>query len=234
MGKTVAAMVVGPGEGHRHLDRVLRCARTWADVIVAYGAGVDPDTAHALLDGVGCAALEIEREGQGAFCGDESVVRNKLLGLVDAVAEEGDIVVVLDADEELCSLRGKVTDELRAAHASDRGAWPCLFVHLWAPDGSLMRVDGGWRPGYAVRLYRHRPGARISGRAFACAPVPEHFVGMCPLEETPFAMRHWGYAHPHDRERKRAFYLEHDGGRYHSRRHLESITKEPTLEAAWL
>jgi glycosyltransferase involved in cell wall biosynthesis len=94
-------MIVGPGESLRWLDRVLRRAQTWADRIFVYADGADDDTLHALdrYASVRPAALSM-------FERNESLVRNRLLEMLDEDLNEGDLVVMLDADEELHSVPG--------------------------------------------------------------------------------------------------------------------------------
>ncbi|HZV74594.1 MAG TPA: glycosyltransferase family 2 protein [Conexibacter sp.] len=221
-------MVVGAGEGHRYLDRVLRLADQWADLILVYADGVDPDTRDAL----GARDIVAEYGETSRYRDAESDVRNQLMRMCDEELADGDLVVALDADEQLVGTgtNGNPIEDLRGAYDDHRyGRWPVLFEHIWAPDGSVIRVDGGWAPARGYRIYRHRPGARIPDRKLACLPTPPSDDRACPDECSPFRCLHWGYAHPHDRPAKHAFYVEQDGGEFHSRRHIDSILAEPTL-----
>lgn len=217
-------MLVGPGESYRWLDRTLRRASRWADVIVAYGDGADADTREALMSckRVRCAF------GPPLFAEDESAARNALLALCDDVLAERDLVVVIDADEELTATGGdaRVKAALRELGRQSYDAWPVTFLHLWTPDGSLARVDRGWAPAPAPRIYRHRHGARIPQRELACAAIPPQPV-LAP--ESSLGIRHWGYARPEDRTAKFERYRALDGGRFHNPWHIASIVEEPTL-----
>lgn len=225
-------MLVGDLEGYRHLDRVLRNAAWWADDFAIVCDNSDDDTFDACLG----RTDNVQRVGISMMAQDESRARNTVMAMLDTVAKDGDIIVVLDADEELLTNTKTFprmvlpSVALDAAGKSDRHAWPCLFVHHWDPLGRTARMDGGWAPGYATRIYRHEQGRRIQQREFACSPIPESaLIHVCPVEESPFVVRHWGYAYPHDRLRKQRYYQRRDGGRFHSARHLASITEEPTL-----
>lgn len=236
----VCAMIVGPGEGDRYLLRVLRSAREWADHIVVLKDHVDAITA-AQIDVV---ATEFPRPHPRAarvwsydiadattFRSDESAVRNGLLKLLDIVpyVRPDDLVVVLDADEELRVPEGTVRTALtRLVEYPSRGvrAWSMRFFHLWAEDGSTYRVDGGWAPHMQDRIYRHQSGARIEPRQLACRAIPESIQSR---GESVLEVLHWGYARPADRVRKHEHYMAVDGGRFHSRAHLESIIGTPEL-----
>lgn len=226
----ICGMVVGRGEGHRHLDRVLRLASGWADrIIVVLDGDADADTVNAVAD----VAWMREHLTEPVGSVDESALRNHLLTLIEQEAEDGDLVVILDADEELRAGDGGPPLPALVAMLEDDvwDAWPVLFAHVWDPAGESVRVDGGWLPGHAVRAYRHVTGRRITRREFACSPIPEDALTgrVCPTDESPLVCLHWGYAYPHDRARKYAYYMDRDGGRYHSLWHLESIVTTPSL-----
>jgi hypothetical protein len=223
------AMIVGPGESHRYLDRTLRLAGHWADRIFVYLDGADRDTLNAVEEG---GATSWRAGGGPRFTTNESYVRHALLHMLDDDLDAGDLVVVLDADEELTARDGTPRRALRHVAGDDRYvAWPVLFRHLWEPDGRAYRVDGGWRPDYKPRIYRHAPGLAIAERQLACSAIPDFpQQAIAPWDESSFVIRHWGYARPHDRQAKYDRYMAIDGGRFHSRAHLESILTTPVLE----
>lgn len=221
--RTVAAMIIGPGEGVRHLDRTLRLARRWAEVIVVYGDRCDHDT----LDAIGAVTPHLCRGCGKGF--HESTVRNGLFAMLDETIEAGDIVVILDADEELRRLDGQSPRAVLESFATDHGAdaWAVQFWHLWAPDGTVHRVDGAWQPSVGCRVYRHRRGGRVPEREIASAAIPNPPNDFAPPR---LGIAHWGYARPHDRQRKHEHYMRVDGGRFHLLSHLQSILTEPTVE----
>jgi hypothetical protein len=222
-------MLIGPGESHRHLDRVLRKTSAWADKIVVILDNADPDT----IEAVRSATTLWRWRPDKAMLKDESKARNRLMELLDGDAKPDDLVVILDADEELFAINGENLNDLLmdAIYISPFRSYPCWFLHHWDPDGLTVRVDGGWDPPYGVRIYRHVKGRRIQDKAFACSPIPdESMEAVCPTEQTPFGIRHWGYAYPHDRARKHDYYTDRDGGKFHSGDHIASIITEPTLK----
>lgn len=199
-------MIVGPGEGDRHLPRALDAAKAWAD------------------------GIEIVDDSGEDFRKDESLVRNRLMWMLDQDAHEGDLVVILDADEVLEGLRGEDPRPILERMAAEPAVcWGVTFFHLWAPDGSAFRLDGAWAPSAGVRIYRHVPGARIEPRAMACSPVPLPLGVQAGAPLAPLRIAHWGYARPEDRPVKYERYRELDGGAFHASAHIESIMAEPTL-----
>jgi hypothetical protein len=230
------AMIVGPGEADRHLRRVLDSASRWADRLVVVADHVDEKTEALLLAELKMGVNEAEGDAVTAwwsngsaprFTADESYVRNTLLRQLDETLDAGDLVVVLDADEELLVEQGTVRDALTALAALPQAeAFGATFFHLWAPDGSVYRCDGAWAPAQQYRVYKHDQGARVEERRMACAAIPS---SARPRINTGLLVKHWGYARPSDRYEKYERYMAHDGGRFHNLRHLESILGPGTV-----
>lgn len=220
----VAAMLIGPGEGTRYLDRTLRCASQWADIGVAVLDGADEDTINAVNNSCLGVHWTVREPGTPSFREDESSVRNLLFECLDERCRDGDVIVILDADEELTHPTS-VRQALEGL--DDHHCWPVTFRHLWAPDGSVYRIDGGWAPAAGHRIYRHVRGGRVPPRQMACHAVPSTAN---PGPDVGLVMRHWGYARPHDRPMKYERYMELDGGRFHSLTHLQSIIEEATCQ----
>ncbi len=226
--RVAAAMLVGPDESLRYLDRIMRLARRWAQKIIVYCDRPDPDTWEAVRQ----SASFCKRTNVESF--NESEARSGLLRMCETLLEDDDLVVILDADEELRALDGgcPVTAVRQLAASGDPGPWTVRRWHLWTADGSQHRVDGLWQPDVNYRIYRHRKGLQIPARELCCAPIPA-----MPASQRPpiLAIAHWGYARTDDVVRKHAYYMERDGGRFHDIGHLKSIIQEPTLEPVpWL
>lgn len=232
----VAAMIVGPGEADRYLERVFDAASQWADKLVAIADHVDERTDALLRAEIKAGTSEAEGNAVTVgwhlltprFTEDESHVRNLLMRELDDECEPGDLVVVLDADELLLVPPGSSTREALEALSLDSAhqAWSGTFYHLWSPDGAFYRCDGGWAPGPQFRVYRHEPGARVEERRMACKAIPSSAI---PRAHSTLVFAHLGYARQKDRVRKHRRYMTLDGGRFHSRAHLESIIEPPQL-----
>lgn len=226
--KIHAAMICGPGEGDRYLDEVLHNAASWADKTIVVTDHVD-----AVTTGVLARRRVVVYESEGPrFTDDESHVRNQLMSALDMLARAGDLVVVLDADELLLAPPANGANRgarsVLEALSQDRAhqAWSGTFFHLWDPLGQFYRADGGWAPAPQFRVYRHEPGERVEQRRMACTAIPSSRL---PRAHTGLVFAHLGYQLAKDRVRKHARYMQLDGGRFHSRAHLESIVGEPTL-----
>lgn len=221
--RVVAAMIVGPGETLRYLDRTLRLAQEWADLMVVVDDGADLDTRKAIE-----TADVIRRRESTRF--HEGDARNALARVLDEILDPADFVMVIDADEELRTLDGgdPFTTIHKLAHSTDPGPFGFTHWHLWNPEGTVHRVDGGWRSPCGYRAYRHQPGLLHVDRELAVPAVPG--PAQSGTGGPVMAVKHWGYARPHDRARKHAWYMEHDGGRFHHVAHLQSIVTDPILE----
>lgn len=221
--RLAAAMIVGKGEGQRHLKRAFDGAQQWADVVIVYGDGVDPLTSSMILrPNVITALCPVSMYADG-----EHLVRNQLFELCDQTLDPGDIVVVVDADEVVHGNPELIRRSLLTAGSTQANSWAAQFFHLWSPDGKFHRVDGMWQPSVGVRVYRHQPGLRVQslGR-WVCPPIPADLMNSAPAEPV-IAIDHWGYARAQDRPRKYELYRKLEG---HHPRHIQSIIEEPALE----
>lgn len=217
-------MAVGPGEGLRYADRTMRIARRWCDELLVYGDRPDADT----WDAVRQHATHC-RFGSGDTW-HESRVRRQLIRLCDQVLDDGDLVLVLDADEELRTLEGRNPSGIvrQLAESDTEGPWPVKFWHLWQADGLAHRADGLWQPSLGYRVYRHQKGLELPDRELGCPPIPN--MPWIITHQPVLGVAHWGYARIDDVLRKHAFYMDRDGGRFHNSQHLQSIIEDPTLE----
>lgn len=223
--RLAAAMIVGPGEADRHLERCLNAARSWADLVLVYGDAPDPATRNL----IGSYAHITRIGDENLYETGEHLVRNHMLQLADETLDVGDIIVSLDADEELHATPDQIRDTLTALEHDERESWNVHFLHLWTPDGSMHRVDGLWQPSVGPRIYRHRKGYRLEPlyeSAWVCPGLPPHLLrtgGQAALLD----ILHWSYARPEDRPPKHERYSRLLG---HNQDHIESILTEPRLE----
>ncbi len=220
--RLAALMLVGAGEADRHLKHCLRSARTWADLVVVSGDGPDPATRSL----IGSYAHVAEIHDQSVYEQSEHLARNRLLALADRVLDPGDIVAVLDADEEFAVRTAARFTLLRAGTDTTRDSWCVHLLHLWNPEGTLHRVDGAWQPSVGPRIYRHQPGYRVDPLpgAWVCQPLPPHLMQLGP---PILDVLHWSYARAEHRAPKHKRYTRLAG---HSNGHVDSILTEPTLE----
>lgn len=223
--KLAALMLVGPGEADRHLERALKRAREWADKVIVYGDGPDPHTRQL----IGSYAHYARIGDRALYETSEHLARNQLFEVADEILTPGDIVSVLDADEEYAGRPNDIATTLRALEHDRSEAWNVHFLHLWTPDGRQHRVDGMWQPAIGTRIYRHRPGYRVSPineHTWVCPPVP---ASLCWALRAPILdVLHWSYARPEDRQPKYERYSKLPG---HHPEHVRSIIDpDPVLE----
>lgn len=217
-------MIVGPGEADRHLERCLRAARSWADVVLVYGDNPDPATRNL----IGRYAHIARIGDENLYETGEHLVRNQLLELADETLTVGDIIASLDADEEFHAPPDRIRSTLLELENDPRESWNVHFLHLWTADGTMHRVDGLWQPSVGPRIYRHRKGYRLEPlyeSAWVCPGLPLHLL----RSDGPpvFDILHWSYACPKDRPPKYERYSRLPG---HNPAHIQSILTEPTME----
>ena len=138
-------------------------------------------------------------------------------------------VLAIDADEI-------VTDgqKIRAACETDigGGSWSLHMEEVWNADARTMwtREDGGWRQHGVGILWRvpHNLGSmrsprwRITDRKLACGREPQAMRRYTSVP-TGSSVLHLGWLNQEQRAERHARYVEHDKGRFHNRKHLDSI-----------
>ncbi len=143
------------------------------------------------------------------------------------LAQKPTHILAIDADEFIADGRA-----LRAAidHDDEQPVWTLEMDEVWKADerNLWLRRDGGWRPHNAPILYAvpPAPGAlfRIQDKALACGREP-----MAVREQFRHALKtgtqilHFGWANVSERRERYERYVEHDSGKFHARRHLDSI-----------
>jgi hypothetical protein len=219
-------MPVGPGEADRHLERCLKSAREWADLVLVYGDNPDAATvdliaryAHHSIIGT----TNLYEQG-------EHVVRNQLWALADKYLDADDIACCLDADEEFAESPTRAIQVLQDLDGSPYRAFSCRFFHLWAPDGTQHRIDGLWRSPVGPRICKFEPNTRLRPlyeTAWVCPPLPPHLLNNAQPGPV-LNILHWSYANEKDRAPKHERYTEKLG---HDLAHVNSIIEPATLEA---
>lgn len=215
--KLVASMMVGPGEQERYLPTVLAVLAEFCDEVRAVSE--DPTF-------TGWAGVEVLQVAPGTFFRHEGRARQTLLDWT--LQGEPSHILAVDADE-------LVTDgqAVRAACEADRrvGVWTLGIVEAWrADEGALwLRSDGAWdAQARAPLLYRapRRAGGlwRIQDRALACGREPlavRQLAGQAVRVDADIV--HVGWVNESERAARYQRYVEHDGGKFHRRAHLDSI-----------
>lgn len=146
-------------------------------------------------------------------------------------------VLALDADELVADGAA-----VRAAAEEDGcPTWTLDMQEVWGATESvlLIREDGGWRSHGVPMLYRapterelrRDPDWRMADVALAGGRVPvavSAFARRQCTQPCGADVLHFGWANEAAREGRFQRYVEHDGGRFHNIRHLESIMWDDT------
>lgn len=224
--KLVAAMNVR-NELHRWLPITVPHLLEWVDAIAVQDDGSTDGSAEWLeaIEGV-----ELTRTGGNLWAEHEGNLHARLFE--HALTLEPTHVLAIDADEivpEGKRLRRLL--ELDEQAGTPEITYTLNMVELWGTDPPVARHDGGWRPHPVAILYRLPEGPRgrewrIDGRKLASPRVPRAVVTELRRGrhvEQSIDVLHLGWARPEEREARHRRYVELDGGRYHAKRHLESI-----------
>lgn len=162
-------------------------------------------------------------DAETAFYRHEGQARQRLLDWT--LTGNPTHVLAIDADEF-------VTDGAAVRRACEAGtmpgAWHLCMQEVWGAteEGLRIRQDGGWEEHDVPILWAP---AALAGRklemkdvALACGRTPTALNGV-PREHTCSAILHFGWAQPAERAARHQRYVEHDGGRFHHKPHLDSI-----------
>lgn len=219
--KLVASLIVAPTEVDRYLLPCVESLAGFCDDIRIWADG-SPETVRQALTGL---PVSVEGVPEPEFFRHEGRARNKALSW--ALAGNPTHILSIDADELVADGR-----EVRKACRSRGDALMALCMQeVWNADeqGLQIRMDGGWYPHEVGILYRvpaSRAGDwRIPDRQLACGRVPEAVNRLRQRRgmECITEILHFGWTSKAERAARYQRYVQHDGGRFHNRRHLDSI-----------
>lgn len=158
---------------------------------------------------------------------DESRDKTHLLNVIYSTLPAKEIsgqsphwVICVDGDEEICSV--DVEKIMETGHISQGGkdvvSYQFQILTLY-DSPNLIRVDGVYSNLLRPSMFRLiRPNMTFFSQArhgggFHCSNVPADIgFGGRVHEPEPVRVKHYGYMHQEDRERKYKFYVENDPG----------------------
>lgn len=221
MTKLIASLIVADSELDRYLKPCLEHLREFCDEIrvVVDVTEWDARTPSYLLNET---SVEVTlRPKDQSFYDHEGRARQHLLNWT--LEGEPTHILNIDADEF-------VTDPVAVREAVENDAvdvWTLAIKEVWevCDDVLCTRVDGLWGTSPVPCLWRVPNGEplRIRDAALACGRVPHLIEQRRTPPSTGSDILHLGWANRGDREARYQRYVEHDGGRFHNRAHLDSI-----------
>jgi glycosyltransferase involved in cell wall biosynthesis len=217
------AMMIVRNEADRYLGPCLDHLLEFCDQIRVLDDGSEDDTPDMLQRD----RVFVRRLPSSEFYRHEGRARQILLD--HTMAGTPTHVLAIDADEFVSNTQALRSEIARRGVAS----WTLNMQEVWQahPDGLAIRQDGGWKQ-HPVPILFAGPGPgrrnmrlwRIPDKALASGRVP--YAAMRAAGKARSAhgdILHFGWACKAERDGRYQRYVEHDGGKYHNRRHLDSI-----------
>lgn len=225
------AQMIGRNESKRYLPQVLERLNRFVDKIVFTDDCSDDNTADIAYD---YGAAVFTHTGPSLFERDEGMLRQIAWSSLEKYAVEGrDWILAIDCDELLYGYE-YINDYINQQMFDVIGI---TFYNMW--NANQYRVDKAWAPDVHPRLFRYINGGTFKRQNLACGSVPtyvDRFMAIARYNPyTDLRMKHLGYMADASKYLKYKKYMRIDGGRYHSRFHLESIldSKPELVDWQW-
>lgn len=223
--RLIASMLV-KNELPRYLQAVIGSLRDFTDLIAVLDDGSTDNTAGWLDDNADDKMIVRHGESEGFFDGHEGRRRQALLDFT--LEQEPDYVLNIDADELIADGAA-----VRAFCETGQQLGTLMMEEVWTmtPSALGIRSDGGWRPHSAPILWQVPEVLddrwRIQDRELACGREPMAVRDLArQAQPVGTEILHFGWANPEERAGRYQRYVEADGGKFHNRRHLDSIMWE--------
>ena len=216
--RLVASMIV-KNELGRYLPLAVEHLLTYVDEVRVLDDGSTDGTFEWLdaKDGV-----HVLRNPGPAFFEHEGLARQNLFEWT--LRGLPDYVLAIDADEF-------VTDAgfLRGSIVNNGHVYTLSLVEAWVVSdrGIDIRIDGQWGPRRIPILYstpRQARNWKMSQKQLACGREPVQVIQRARrAPATGSTIMHFGWANEHERQVRAQRYYDHDNGKFHQDRHLQSI-----------
>lgn len=219
--RLVASMMV-KDELSRYLPLTVEHLLTYVDEVRVVDDGSSDGTYEWLEEKDGVSVM---RNPGPSFFEHEGKARQNLFEWV--LKGVPDYVLAIDADEFVTN-----PSYLRDAMNQAGAVYTLSLVEAWAVSerGIDIRVDGLWGPRRVPMLYATPPEAQewtISNRQLACGREPVQVIrGARRAAATGSEVMHFGWTNKEERVARAERYYEHDNGKFHQDRHLQSILWE--------
>jgi glycosyltransferase involved in cell wall biosynthesis len=220
----LCASLVVRNELGRYLAPCIDHLLAFCDTVAVFDDASDDGTRTWLVDhDEEGGRLKVCWHQEPTFFRHEGRLRQRLLTWT--LAHKPDVVISIDADEFVsdgAALRARIGRE------PDVDFWSLEIEEVWNADADALwtRQDGGWRSHPISVMWRADPNVnyRIMDRRLSCRRVPTHVLTHA-AQAVPVAaeLLHFGWTDESERAARYARYVQHDGGRFHARRHLDSI-----------
>lgn len=225
----LVASVIVRNELDRYLPLAVTHLLSFCDEIRVLDDG-STDGTYEWLQERDSIGVKVLRNPGPSFFEHEGRARQRLFDWV--LQARADYVLGIDADEfvgDPSVIREAVDGE------SMHPVFTIPLVEAWKvdPGGISVRVDGLWGPRKVPMLYMPPKGPprrgsdrywHIQDKQLACGREPVAVIraaARAPLLKTE--VFHFGWTRKSERQARAQRYFDHDGGKFHQDRHLQSI-----------
>ncbi len=216
--RLVASMMV-KDELSRYLPLAVGHLLTYVDEIRVLDDGSTDGTLRWLQ---GRKGVEVLTNPGPSFFEHEGLARQNLFEWT--LQGQPDYVLAIDADEFVIN-----PEYLRVAAEEKRDVYTLSLIEAWAISdrGIDFRVDGLWGPRKIPIFYstpRQARNWKISAKQLACGREPVQVIQRARrATPTGCTVVHFGWTNEAERVLRAQRYYDHDNGKFHQNRHLQSI-----------
>lgn len=223
MSRIVASMIV-KNEINRYLPLAVSHLLTYVTEVRVLDDGSDDGTYEWLAERESIG-IKVKRNEGPEFFEHEGRARQNLFEWT--LQGRPEYILSIDADEFVGD-PSVILDGIQ----SQQDVYTLDLVEGWKVNqgGISIRVDGLWGPRKvpslfkAPRLRRADRNWRILDKALACGREPIAVIrGSRGAPHLKTELFHFGWLQESERQRRAERYFEHDGGKFHQNRHLQSI-----------
>ena len=223
MNKLIVGSIVG-NEKNNYLKKWLDNVKQYADLHIIIDDASNDGTQQILEEYYNNGNVVLNRNDYSLFKKNEPQLRNKLWQTIRQHAEDGDWIIIVDADEFYFDLADKKQPLMKIKE----DVVAIRLLDLW--NEKQYRVDGFWSP-YFHRMFRFKnEDFGVEGEGLHKSPIPKYACETNNVFMSDLRCHHYSYLRDEDKKTKYDFYMNNVKDVFNLQ-HAKSIMAKPELSS---